>query len=101
MLVSNYITEYFMKKAIQKSITNRMSRLIGHAESNKKMVESNAYCFDIINQNLAVISALHKANEALLDNHLRTCVKSAMRSNNIKKQNQVIKEILEVYKKSK
>lgn len=80
---------------------NRMSRLIGHAQSNKEMIENGAYCFDIINQNLAVISALHKANEELLHNHLQTCVKKAMRSDDRRAQDKVIEEIMTIYKRSK
>ncbi len=78
-----------------------MSRLIGHAQSNKKLIEDDAYCFDVINQNLAVISALHKVNQELLHNHLHACVKSAMQSDNKKKQEEVIDEIMQIYKKTK
>ncbi len=78
-----------------------MSRLIGHAQSNKQKIEEGVYCFDVINQNLAVISALHKVNEELLENHLQTCVKTAMRSNNKKEHDKVIEEIMTIYKRSK
>lgn len=90
-----------MKGDNKKKVTNRMNRLIGHAKSNAKMIEDDAYCIDVINQNLAVISALHKANEAILDNHLHTCVITAMRSNKKSEQDRVIKEIMTVYKKTK
>ncbi len=85
----------------KKGILNRMSRLIGHAESNKGLIENDTYCFDVINQNLAVIFALHKVNEELLSNHLRTCVKKTMRSNDQEKQEKVIEEILTIYKRAK
>lgn len=78
----------------------RMNRLIGHAQSNKKMLLENKYCIDIITQNLAVIAALHKVNEKLLENHLHTCVRKAMQSNDPKKQAGAIEEVLAVYQKS-
>lgn len=77
-----------------------MNRLIGHAQSNQKMLAEGKYCIDIINQNLAVISALHKVNEMLLKNHLGTCVKNAMQSGDPKKQTSAIEEVLTVYQKS-
>lgn len=85
----------------KKKLVNRMSRLIGHAQSNKRKIEEDAYCFDIIDQNLAVIAALHKVNEDLLNNHLHTCVLSAMRSGGKKEQEKVIQEILQIYNKAK
>lgn len=90
-----------MKGEVKKKLFNRMKRLIGHAESNVKMIEDDKYCIDIINQNLAVISALHKTNEVILDQHMHTCVKSAMRSNKKSEQDRVIDEIMSVYNKSK
>ncbi len=85
----------------KKNIINRMSRLIGHAHANKKLIEEDTYCIDAINQNLAVISALHKVNEELLDNHMHTCVAAAMRNGRKAQQEKAIQEILAVYKKAK
>lgn len=65
------------------------------------MIADGKYCIDIIHQNLAVISALHKVNEEILNRHLHSCVKKAMQSNDEKKQEEVIKEILEIYKNIK
>lgn len=85
----------------KKKLINRMSRLIGHAESNKRKIEEDVYCFDVIDQNLAVISALHKVNEELLNNHLHTCVMSTMKSGNTQEREKVIQEILQIYNKAK
>lgn len=79
------------------ALLSRMSRLIGHAASNKKMIEEEKYCIDIINQNNAVIAALEKVNEEILNRHLHSCVKKAMQSNNAKRQKEVIQEILDIY----
>lgn len=38
------------------------------------MVESNAYCTDIITQAAAAASALNAFNRELLSNHIKTCV---------------------------
>lgn len=88
-------------KQNKKKLIARFSRLLGHGEANKRMLENDVYCMDVIHQNLAVISALHKINEELLSNHLDTCVRQAMKSDDAKKQQKVIGEILEIYQKIK
>lgn len=60
------------------------------------MVEKDCYCVDVMQQNLAVIGLLRSAHEALMENHLSTCFKSAMASKNEKKKKQMIEEILKV-----
>lgn len=60
------------------------------------MVEENRYCIDIMQQNLAAIGLLRSAHEALMENHLKTCFRSAMTAKNEKKKNQMISEILKV-----
>ncbi|MFZ2414638.1 MAG: metal-sensing transcriptional repressor [Minisyncoccia bacterium] len=60
------------------------------------MVEHDHYCIDVMQQNLAVIGLLRSAHETLMANHLNTCFKSAMATNDSKKQKQMIEEILKV-----
>jgi len=88
-----------MKKAFKKKILNRMNYLIGHLEGVKKMIENDKYCIDIILQNEAVISALKKVNEMILENHLNTCVTQAIKNKNEKERKKKIKELLELFKK--
>ena len=57
-----------------------MNYLIGHLKAVKAMVEEDRYCIDIIRQNQAVMAALQKVNEIILDNHLHTCVTSAIKN---------------------
>ncbi|PIU03362.1 transcriptional regulator [Candidatus Shapirobacteria bacterium CG08_land_8_20_14_0_20_39_18] len=82
-------------------VKNRMNYLIGHLKANEKMVEEGRYCIDIIRQNQAVISALQKVNELILDNHLHSCVTDAIRSKNEKERARVLKEIMEVFEEKK
>lgn len=42
-----------------------------------KMIENQAYCVDIIQQNLAVIGLLRSANSQMLQTHLRCCFSQA------------------------
>jgi len=63
-----------------------------------QMVESDVYCINIMQQNLAAIGLLRSAHEMLMENHLNTCFKSAFETKNVKKQKQMTEEILKVTK---
>ena len=67
-------------------------------EKIMKMTEDDNYCIDIMQQNLAVIGLLKSAHQMLMENHLRTCFKNAIASNNKKKQEKMTEEILKVTK---
>lgn len=62
------------------------------------MLEENRYCIDIIKQNQAVIAALKKVNELLLQKHLDTCVVDAIESKSEEKRKTVLKELAQVFK---
>ena len=63
-----------------------------------KMMESGEYCIDIMQQNLAVIGLLKSAHQMLMENHLKTCFSSAIKSGDEKKKDEMTKEILRVTK---
>jgi len=77
-----------------------MNYLIGHLEGVKRMIENDKYCVDIILQNEAVISALKKVNEMVLENHLNTCVTQAIKGKSENERRKKIKELLEIFKNS-
>jgi len=61
-----------------------------------EMTEIDAYCIDIMQQNLAVIGLLKSAHEMLMEGHLNSCFKNAMASKNEKKKREMTEEILRV-----
>ncbi|MCX7589442.1 MAG: metal-sensing transcriptional repressor [bacterium] len=63
-----------------------------------EMLKDDRYCIDIMQQNLAVIGLLKSAHQTLFENHLNTCLKSAMSKKNINHQQKMINEILKVAK---
>jgi DNA-binding FrmR family transcriptional regulator len=63
-----------------------------------KMVETNEYCIDIMQQNLAVMGLLKSAHQMLMENHLNTCFKTAMATKNEKRKQEMTQEILKVTK---
>lgn len=60
------------------------------------MMEEGEYCIDIMQQNLAVIGLLKSAHQQLMESHLNSCFKHAMSTNNEKRKQQMIEEILKV-----
>ena len=86
-----------MQRDLKQQAIKRMSFLIGHLNANKKMVEEDRYCIDIIRQNNAVIAALKKVNDIILSSHLDTCATTAIKDGNINKRQKVLEELLEIY----
>ena len=65
-----------------KLLINRLNRIEGQVRGVKKMVESSAYCPDILIQVSAINAALNAFNRELLSSHIRTCVADGIRNNN-------------------
>jgi len=78
-------------------VLHRLKIAKGHLEKVISMVEKGEYCLDVIQQSQAVQSALSKADEVILENHLKTCVRESMASN--KDIDEKVKEVLEVFKR--
>lgn len=57
-----------------KGLIHRLNRIEGQIRGIKGMVESNAYCTDILTQVAAASAALNAFNKELLANHIKTCV---------------------------
>jgi len=89
-----------MDKITKKEALKRLNYLIGHLQGVKKMLEKDRYCIDIIQQNLGVISALRKVNEQILKGHFETCVSQAIKFGSRKEREKILKEIIEVFKRS-
>ncbi len=58
------------------------------------MIGKDAYCIDVITQTSAVKQALSGIEDALMENHLSTCVVTQIKKG---KEDTAIKEILKVY----
>lgn len=69
-----------------------------HIEKIIKMIENKEYCINIMQQNLAVIGLLKSAHQMLMEGHLNSCFKRAMATNNEKRKQEMIDEILRVTK---
>ncbi|MFN4212729.1 MAG: metal-sensitive transcriptional regulator [Microgenomates group bacterium] len=86
-----------MISSYKKDLLHRLKIARGHLEKVIAMVESEKYCFDIIQQTRAVESALKKVDEILLEHHLKTCVREAIK--NDKDVEEKVKEVIEVFRR--
>ena len=63
----------------RKDLMNRLKRIEGQVRGVEGMLESDAYCTDILIQVSAISSALKSFNKVLLANHMKTCVAEGIR----------------------
>ncbi len=63
-----------------RSLINRLNRIEGQIRGIKNMVESSAYCTDILVQVSAANAALNAFSKELLGNHIKTCVAEDIRA---------------------
>ena len=75
----------------------RLKTIEGHLRGVIRMVEEDAYCIDVIRQIQAVEAALNKVSSQILENHLNSCVITAVQGSDIKERERVLKEITEVF----
>lgn len=75
----------------------RLRIVEGHLRGIIRMVEEDAYCIDIIRQIQAVQAALNKVSSQILENHLNSCVITAIQGENPAERERVLKEIREVF----
>ena len=81
---------------VKSDILHRAKIIEGHIKKVVQMIESDVYCIETLNQSLAVQNALKKMDEAILENHLRTCVAHKIKDG---RADEATKEVLEVFRK--
>lgn len=80
----------------RQDVAKRLRIAEGHISKIIKMVESDVYCIDILQQTVAVRSAIKKAEEVLMDNHLNHCVARAISSS---RKEKAIEELKQVFRR--
>jgi DNA-binding FrmR family transcriptional regulator len=68
----------------------------GHLRKVIEMIESGVYCIDVLQQTAAVKSAIKKAEEVLLVNHMNHCLVNAINSGG---KDKAVKELAQVFRK--
>ena len=63
-----------------KAVLNRMSRIIGHMQSIRRMVEEGRDCSEVLIQLSAVKAALNNTGKVILQDHIEHCLVEAIES---------------------
>ena len=79
----------------KKDLMNRLKRIEGQVRGVEKMLDSDAYCTDILMQVSAISSALNSFNKVLLANHVKSCVAEDIKAG----KDEVVDELVETLQK--
>lgn len=89
-----------MEETKKTELLRRLKSIAGHIKGIEKMVAEDAYCIDVISQVQAVQAALNKVNVQILDDHLHSCVITAVRGDDATERERMLREIAGVFEKS-
>jgi DNA-binding FrmR family transcriptional regulator len=81
----------------RENIIRRLKTAEGHLRGVQRMVEEDAYCIDVIRQIQAVQSALNKISSLILDQHLNSCLVTAVQGEDPVERERVLHEIVDVF----
>ena len=76
-----------------------LKRIEGQVRGLQKMIEDNKYCVDILTQTSAVVGALLRVQDNILEKHLHMCVTSALKGQSEVEKQSKVNEILVLIKK--
>lgn len=80
-------------QSTEHTILHRMKIARGHLNRVIQMIENGEYCIDVVNQSIAVQSALRQVDQLILKNHMETCVAQEIRKGNTR---EAVDEVLKV-----
>jgi DNA-binding FrmR family transcriptional regulator len=80
-----------------RQVLNRLKTVAGHVRGIQRMVETDAYCIDIIKQTQAVQRALDKISGMVLEEHLNGAVTDVLHESMQPERERVITELLDVF----
>ncbi|NTU74761.1 MAG: metal-sensitive transcriptional regulator [Anaerolineaceae bacterium] len=78
-------------------VLKRLKNAEGHLRGIQRMLEEDAYCIDVIRQIQAVQASLNKVSTIILDDHLNSCLITAVRGDDPTERERVLKEIAEIF----
>lgn len=78
-----------------KAVLNRLSKIIGHLESVRRMVEDGRDCSEVLIQLSAVKAAINNTGKVILKDHMEHCIVHAIEDGD----NRAIEELNEAIDK--
>lgn len=74
----------------------RLARIEGQVRGIASMVGDDRYCIDILRQVQAVKSALSSLETVILDDHLDSCVQTALKSELLSERREKVEELVAI-----
>lgn len=79
--------------------TVALKRIEGQIRGIQKMIESRQYCVDIVNQIHAVIAALTRVEDAILEKHFESCVSHAVQGKSAAERSKKLSEVMQLIRR--
>lgn len=83
-------------KSSKKEAVTSLKKAQTHINKVLKMIEDDEYCIDVLQQMLAVNGLVKSASNKILKDHLDHCFSEGMKSDDPKKRDELIAEVLSV-----
>ncbi|MEL6663176.1 MAG: metal-sensitive transcriptional regulator [Pseudomonadota bacterium] len=85
-----------MRDETKTSAAKRLARIEGQVRGIARMVDEDRYCIDVVRQVQAVKAALSGLEALVLEDHLDTCVETALTSDDIGARREKVEELVAV-----
>jgi DNA-binding FrmR family transcriptional regulator len=89
-----------MQETTKSSCIRRLDRIEGQVRGLARMIDEGRYCIDVVTQVSAVRAALRRVEQEVLRDHIGHCVREAMESEDARKQDRTIQELMDVLVRS-
>ncbi|MFK8016572.1 MAG: metal-sensitive transcriptional regulator [Gammaproteobacteria bacterium] len=85
-----------MREKVKKSAQQRLARIGGQVQGIARMIDDDRYCIDVVRQVQAVKAALVSLEKVVLDDHLDTCVETALAGEDLSARREKVEELVAV-----
>lgn len=85
-----------MRTETQTLTKKRLARIEGQVRGVARMVDEDRYCIDIVRQVQAIKAALSSLETVVLEDHLETCVETALTSDDVGQRRAKVEELVAV-----
>ena len=85
-----------MRDQTRETTRKRLARIEGQVRGIGRMVDEDRYCIDIVRQVQAIKAALGGVEQIILEDHLSTCVDTALQSDDLDARRDKVEELVAV-----
>ena len=85
-----------MRSETKETATKRLARIEGQVRGIARMIDEDRYCIDVVRQVQAIKAALGSLEKLVIDDHLDTCVETALIGDNLTERRDKVEELVAV-----